>query len=56
VKDESAVQRVQQLGAVRKEWGGEFDENLRLGKRAVRELDWKAASKSLRRRLVRANC
>ncbi len=36
-KDEAASQRVQQLAAVRKEWGVEFDENVRLGKRAVRE-------------------
>jgi hypothetical protein len=36
-KDEAASQRAQQLAAVRKEWGGEFDENVRLGKRAVRE-------------------
>jgi hypothetical protein len=36
-KDEALSQRAQQLAAVRKEWGGEFDENVRLGKRAVRE-------------------
>ena len=36
-KDEAVSQRAQQLAAVRKEWGGEFDENVRLGKRAVRE-------------------
>jgi hypothetical protein len=36
-KDEAASQRAQQLAAVRKEWGVEFDENVRLGKRAVRE-------------------
>ena len=36
-KDEAAAQRAQQLAAVRKEWGGEFEENVRLGKRAVRE-------------------
>jgi len=36
-KEESASQRAQQLASVRKEWGGEFDENVRLGKRAVRE-------------------
>ena len=36
-KDEAATLRTQQLAAVRKEWGGEFDENVRLGKRAVRE-------------------
>jgi len=36
-KEEAASQRAQQLAAVRKEWGGEFDENVRLGKRAVRE-------------------
>jgi len=36
-KEEAATLRTQQLAAVRKEWGGEFDENVRLGKRAVRE-------------------
>jgi hypothetical protein len=36
-KEETASQRAQQLAAVRKEWGVEFDENVRLGKRAVRE-------------------
>jgi len=36
-KEEAAQQRSQQLAAIRKEWGGEYDENLRLGKRAVRE-------------------
>ncbi len=36
-KEEAASQRAQQLAAVRKEWGVEFDENVRLGKRAVRE-------------------
>jgi hypothetical protein len=36
-KNEAVSQRAQQLAAVRKEWGGEFDENVRLGKRAVRE-------------------
>ena len=37
MKDESEAQYAHQLGAVRKEWGGEFDGNLRLGNRAVRE-------------------
>jgi hypothetical protein len=36
-KEELAIQRSQQLSALRKEWAGEFDENLRLGRRAVRE-------------------
>ena len=37
LRQRPAAQRAQQLAAVRKEWGGEFDENVRLGKRAVRE-------------------
>ena len=47
VKDESEAQRVQQLAAVRKEWGGEFNENLRLGKRAVREFGLKGSVEKL---------
>jgi hypothetical protein len=47
VKDESEAQRVQQLAAVRKEWGGEFDENLRLGKRAVREFGLESSVEKL---------
>jgi hypothetical protein len=35
--EDAGVERARQLAAVRKEWGGDFDENLRLGKRAVRE-------------------
>lgn len=37
VKNEAATAWSQQLAAVRQEWAGEFEENVRLGKRAVRE-------------------
>lgn len=36
-KNEAGLERAQQLAVIRKEWAGEFDENVRLGKRAVRE-------------------
>jgi hypothetical protein len=36
-KEQGASQRAQQLAAARQEWAGKFDENVRLGKRTVRE-------------------
>ena len=45
--EETAAQRSQQLAAIRKEWGGEFDENVRLGKRAVREFGLEGSVEAL---------
>ena len=47
VKDEAGAQRAQQLAAVRKEWAGEFEENVRLGKRAVREFGLESSVEKL---------
>jgi hypothetical protein len=46
-KDESTAERAQQLAAVRKDWGGEFEENVRLGKRAVREFGLEGSVEAL---------
>jgi len=46
-KQEAAEQRSLQLSAVRKEWGAEFDENVRLGKRAVREFGLESSVQAL---------
>jgi hypothetical protein len=46
-KDEAAAQPSQQLAAVRKEWGGEFEENMRLEKRAVREFELEGSVEKL---------
>ena len=47
MKDEAGAQRAQQLAAVRKEWAGEFEENVRLGKRAVREFGLESSVEKL---------
>ena len=46
-KDEAGAERAQQLAAVRKEWAGEFEENVRLGKRAVREFGLESSVEKL---------
>jgi len=54
-KDEAGVKRAQQMAVVRKEWAGEFEENLRLGKRAVREFGLESSVERLKAQTSRGH-